>query len=277
MMNKFNENLTIEDKEFRRVLGNLEKIDVPNNFGFSVRAKIANKKELKKSLLRSFLKIATPISFVLLVGIFIFSNYSKQNIQQITISETIQEINIANNGKQISIDEPEKLIAISDNATTPKSTESKPINVVNNELPRNSKQQLEAKKVNNLHISKIKKEEILTSVSAVTEAKRVIVPKGLNQNNKIEKPESNIAPASFEIEKVLDELGIETVEANNKLTVKSIKKNTVAERSGLKSGDIVESLDNQKITPKQTSGKVSNGNILTVVRDGKTIELKLQP
>lgn len=277
MMNKLNENLTLEDKEFRRVLGNLEKIDVPNDFGFSVRAKIANKKEFKKSFLGSFLKIATPISFVLLVGIFIFSNYSKQNVQNITTSETTQEINIANNNKQISKEEPEKLIAILNNNNTPKNTESKSINIVNNELPRNSKQQVEVKKVNNLHINKIKKDEILSSVSAVTEAKRVIVPKGLNQNNKIEKTESNVAPASFEIEKILGELGIETVEANNKLTVKSIKKNTVAERSGLKSGDIVESLDNQKITPKQTSGKVSNGNILTVVRDGKTIELKLQP
>ncbi len=276
-MNKFNENLSIEDKEFRRVLGNLEKVDVPNDFGFSVRAKIANKKENKNSLLGTFLKIATPISFALLIGFFVFFNYSKEIIQPNVANETTQENILENKNTSLNEIKTEKVIAGLDDSNITKNTESKPANISFKEPLKESKQQNENKIISNLSNKNNSKEETLTSVSAVTEAKKVIVPKGLNQNNKIEKPDANVVPASFEIEKVLGELGIEIVEANNNLTVKSIKKNSVAERSGLKSGDIVESLDNQKVSPKQTSRKVSNGNILTVSRDGKTIELKLQP
>ncbi|MFN0277539.1 MAG: PDZ domain-containing protein, partial [Pyrinomonadaceae bacterium] len=101
------------------------------------------------------------------------------------------------------------------------------------------------------------------SIDAASREPRVI--KRLDPNRKI-----TTVPAKD----VLTSIGIE---ADATWKVGSVKQNSVAERSGLKAGDVIEAVNNQTLTEKTTFGNKFNSKSLRVLRDGKSVQIDLKP
>ncbi len=68
-------------------------------------------------------------------------------------------------------------------------------------------------------------------------------------------------------------LGIEIVSENGNRRVKSVKKESVAERSGVKVGDLVEAIDGEKVSGDVVRGKKLEGKQITVLRGTEKVEI----
>ena len=51
----------------------------------------------------------------------------------------------------------------------------------------------------------------------------------------------------------------------------------MAERSGLKAGDVVEAINDQNLTKRSTFDSKLKGKSLRVSRDGKSMQIELKP
>ncbi len=281
-MNNEQENLSRNDEKIRQILGSLEKVDAPGNFDFQLKSKIANTKSTRKKLefWRYFAIGAPSLACLALVAFFAFNRNippPQNNVAEAKEPQKIESLPV-NNVKQPEV--PSVEVAVQ---TTPETTnfkkESKIIEpkivedtvIAKADKPKNVG--LENKKV--LPKKPVVKDNFAGEItSAATDIQKPILPKGLNGNSPNLK--INETDTVFEIESLLNDLGIETTAENGKLKVKSVRKNSSAERSGIKNNDLIEAIDNQKIAPKETRKKSFDAKSINVTRDGKTLELKLQ-
>ena len=77
-------------------------------------------------------------------------------------------------------------------------------------------------------------------------------------------------------ERVLSEIGVEIVLQNGNRTVKSVKQNSLAKRSGVKVGDVIEAIDGKKLSVEPTRSKTVAVKNLTVLRGADKIEISLK-
>lgn len=88
------------------------------------------------------------------------------------------------------------------------------------------------------------------------------------------KPQANpndmINRGGQNIEAMLSFLGIETTSENGKLRVTSVKTNSIAARSGLKSGDLIEAIDGKSVSG---SDRITTFNTLTILRGNERIKI----
>jgi hypothetical protein len=281
-MNNEQENLSRNDEKLRQILGSLEKVDAPNNFDFQLKSKIADRKSTRTNLaFWRYFAIGVPsLACIALVAFFAFNrnlplppnNVAEVKEPQKTESLPINEVKPS--------ETPNVAVAVTrtfgtsdvnkePNIIKPKIFEDKLI--AKTDKPQNIG--LENKKI--LPKKSVVKDDFVSErTSASTNNPPPILPKGLNGNSPNLK--INETDTVFEIESLLNDLGIETTAESGKLKVKSVRKNSSAERSGIKSNDLIEAIDNQKIAPKETRKKSFDAKSINVTRDGKNLELKLQ-
>jgi hypothetical protein len=278
-MNNEQENLSRNDEKLRGILGSLEKIDAPKDFDFQLKSKIAyTKATSRNSAFWRYFAIAVPsLACVMLVAFFALNRNAPTPIAtveqpQIKTSATPETIKLPENSNvQIAEKSPIETIKIKNMLPV---AESKVVDdkvIAKTEKPQTVN--FENKKV--LRVKpKVKDDFVSDKTSAATNISPPIQPKGLNgtsANTRI-----NEVDTVFEIESLLNDLGIETLAENGKLKVKSVKKNSSAERSGVKHDDVIDAVDNQKIVPKEIRKKVFEAKTIKVTREGKAIELKVQ-
>jgi S1-C subfamily serine protease len=76
------------------------------------------------------------------------------------------------------------------------------------------------------------------------------------------------------VKELLDNLGM-SVEFENGWRVKSVTENGVAQKTGIKTGDIITALGDREIDAKTSFNGVGSITSVTVNRDGKRVPLKL--
>ncbi len=109
-----------------------------------------------------------------------------------------------------------------------------------------------------------------SSDSALTQPK-VINPQGFDPTQKIETI-LNPNVTTTDINNLLEIAGVKL----DSLKVVSVEKNSVADRSGIKIGDAVESINGNKINSNIISGERIEVRTLTVLRGGERVEIVLQ-
>jgi hypothetical protein len=282
-MNNEQENLSQNDKRIREIIGSLQKIDAPKDFDFQLKSKIANTKTRRGNwtFWRYFAVGIPTFACMALVAFFAFNRDiapPQNNVAGVKEQHKTESIQ-ANEVKPPEV-VPEVAVAVNTTQETPSVKKSSQIiepKIVDDKViaksgkPKTS--ELESKKV--LRKKSVVKDDFIgQNISASTDIQEPILPKGLNgtsANLKI-----NETDTVFEIESLLKDLGIETSDENGKLKVKSVRKNSSAERSGVKNDDVIDAIDNQKIAPKVTRKKSFDAKSINITRDGKSLELKLQ-
>jgi hypothetical protein len=280
MKTDFNENVTIEDREFRNVLRDLKTTDVPSDFGFRVKAKIANSRGSKgKFGVFVFLKVAAPMALLVCIGLFAFSRFGFQTteVEDIVLAPKIQveEPMIQSNVKPAEPELPSVAVR-NEPIIKPESSSENEISAVSiakADLPKVKIPVLKAK--NNL--SKSEDNRIFERNSALSIRKTLPNSKGFENKPVTDIDAVNPNLTGIDIKDVFKDIGIEAESSNDKWIVKSVKKSSLADKSGVLPKDVLESFDDQKLVPKESKVKSFSGKILTVSREGIVVELKLKP
>ncbi|MDQ3751082.1 MAG: PDZ domain-containing protein [Acidobacteriota bacterium] len=259
----------------------LPRVDAPNNFDFRVKARIANSKSADfQPRFFPVLRYVMPLSVVvMLVGLIAFNttyfsgNQSSEpptakNIIESTIVRENMPPNASSTNQLVYAESKDEESAVTFPTVNNKQSTNQNMQFVATKLP--SSRQIKTPK------SKVEKDSgggnHVISVRKVP----VYLPKNMdtNQTNtSVSNPED---PKTINQEQLLSFIGIETVLENAKRTVKSVTKNSLAERSGVKVGDVIEAIDGKKISGEPKRSKAVALKNLTVLRGANKIEIPLK-
>ncbi len=273
--------LSADEKKLSECVGSLEIVSAPNDFDFRVKSRIAAAgKESSQSGNWQWVRYLLPVGASAFVLAFVLYGTSFFAPSPRTEEMAVREPAKSDEVKTLPAETPSNMtVAVSN-------TNQSDVLAVNSArqtpLPKNNEDVILVSDRPGLKPKDIQNKpnednNTLSRDSTVT-MPLVNLPKGLNSN-------TNVAPLSQKPENLnkvneegmLNALGLETVSEAGKLKVRAVQQNSVADRSGVRTGDIIESLDEQKIDANSNSGNSGGIRTLTVLRDGKitTIELKV--
>jgi len=263
-----NEILSRDDEKIRQMLGNLERIDAPKDFDFRLKARIANAKpEDFRPRLFPILRYAAPLGLAIIVlavvvinGLYSFDNNSVASVNSEIAKPLTENIGLPDSSQ------PGNLVATNNLRTT--NTENPSANVENNE-----KNEIKPFQKNLEFVSNTRKPKNDTPKTANNNpgsfdragtSPNVFLPPGFDSNN------------TYSVKDILSMNGIDASFADKKWTVKSVFQNSSAERVGIKVNDVIEAINEKKISTETITSNEINVKKLTVVRGGEKIEINLQ-
>lgn len=264
-----------------QMIDELHQVGAPNNFDFRVKARIANARpsDFQRSFLPA-LRYILPLSFVvLLLGVFIFkaTDFSGSSTAP-QIAESVNKTVITEESlpaatsptSSVAFGEPKDQSAPAAfptaNAKQPKISQ----NTRTLEARLKSDPQIKTPKAN------IEKDSGGGNHVIGFTNPKIFLPKDINPAQPSELPPNLKNAKTSGDEQVLSYIGIETVVENSKRTVKSVTKNSIAERSGVKVGDVIEQLDGRKISDDSLPPKTVEPKSLTVLRGAEKVEITLK-
>ena len=277
-MKKELENLSESDEKVRRMLASLKQVEAPKDFEFRLKARIAgaNPNAYRTNYKRR-LAFALPAFASIVVSTFVVLNvnFSGDRGQVSSLTETTAQASPAppqNSSNELVAantivnKEPDEILSANSNA---------PIRKDETVNPTFTAVKLPEKRQNESGKETPKEKFGGSKVEAVT-APEVRTPRGLNPNTKVEPPQDFNSEKSFTVEELLSPLGVEVVSENGKWKVKNVSQNSTAERSGLKTNDVIETLDGRKLSSTPLRGKKIEVKKLGVKRGSAQIEINLQ-
>jgi hypothetical protein len=274
-----------------QVIDGFKAVDAPKDFDFRVKARIADAKpsDFRQPLFPA-LRYVMGLSIVCLILAFVifngFYSFDDKTVPQVAERNFQPPSQIESSSAIASQSEQVAVASVPQNFENEKSiVEVKKQNI---EQPGSKKQSRTArgealfaavKSARNLQ-ERNRKDDDKNSGGSQDRALRpirVMTPKGIpNSPQTIQNPSefSNVNPITAE--QILSQLGIEISSENGNRKVKKIIQNSVAERSNVKVGDIIEAIDGEKLTSEPIRGKIIEGKKLTVVRGAEKVEIPLR-
>lgn len=257
MKNEGQKMIETENEPVRQLLGSLNRVEAPGDFDFRVKARIAQGRPVDRntSLIPAWARFAMPVVLLLLLGgYFGFSTlYSPQSdVQPIA-------------GSQLPI------APVSEVAT-------KPVEPIEQAPASTTIAKQTAPKVEELNnIPKTVTAEKLVAKTASSNKNRgggsVDFSSGISRTRDFRKPNS----VGVSAREILSQMGVDASYSSSSWKVGVVKQNSVAERSGLKTGDVVEAINDQDLTDKSSFASPFKGTSVRVRRDGKTTQIELKP
>lgn len=279
--------LSREDEKVRALLGSLKRVAAPADFDFRLKAKIARARpnDYRPAQFLPVLRYVLPLGLVLFVsalavlnGVYFTDGKSAQPIAEnrfenssaANTSDTAAKI--ASNSVesvQIAPKEPEILTAFNQ----PKVEDKRKQTAANPPLDVASR--INGKTKAKTSLDKNSDENTIYSRTSAFSLANAITPPGINPNKTVQTSPNINGAKPLTVREVLSQLGIEAVYAGENWTVKSVGQNTLAERSGIKTGDAVEAIDGEKLTDKPLKHITVEGKKLTIARGVEKIEIFL--
>ena len=264
--------LSSDEQNVSRMLSTLKRVDVPKDFDFHLKARLANASQEDYRPVRLFpiLKYAMPLALFLFVGAaFVLTNsytgWNVPSVSELPSTSGPSVVVISNSGPQAGVN-------------------SVPTRVPDSELvaesPMTSTKDFEARSTKD---SKLPKSSSPPSRyirdggsydSTQKNSPDPIGPPGFGNSNSAKNPSGPGVSGPLETRQVLRNLGIDSSFGENGWTVKSLVKNGVAERSGLRVGDLMEAVDDKPIATLY-DGSFSVKSI-SVRRDDKVVKIEIQ-
>lgn len=254
------------------LIEDLQPVAAPSDFDFHVKARIANAKpsDFQKSAFIPILRYVLPLSFAaLLFGVLVFN--SGFFAAAPTASDYAKAAPPIQNAPPLNVS-PNTTLAFAppaaDNSSpvmAPANFDEKSTASANSARPspgnRNTRIETLDLRLDKEQPPKSKSEDGGGSRLMSVQPANPLFPKGISPNANssaapdIQSPKTPDEEGSFEV------IGIEFDLENGKRKVKSLKSNSIAERSGVKIGDVIEKI---------------SGGVLTVVRGTAKLEITLR-
>jgi hypothetical protein len=273
--NGMNELEPRDTDDVSNLLGALPRVEAPANFEFGVKARIAAGAASPQASLVPFLKIAAPLSFVLLLAAFVIfygivptsdnappvaSADPTQNDVAVSMPDARQEQSPQVSGSQAAetVDVP---------AVTPSIATGEP------------KRQRPVRRTGRAGSVAVSQGGRDGSVDLAIRPANVILPRGfqsVTQPNRDANAANVDAGREIPIREVLEMLGVKAEFADGGWTVLSTADNSIATRSGVRSKDVIEAFNDQDLTEGTTLKAGFAGKSLRVRRDGKRVKLDLK-
>lgn len=257
-----NINETPEDQTLGKLLRDLERVDAPNDFDFRVKARIADadRRQINGRTGWPLPVYVVSLAVLAIVGsVFVIREFYPGAVSPVPqVAEKAPSINLSPaqpnssvvqppaNGKDLAAGNPG-----SNTAMTPPANVDKTRSNVDKLPPGGSRD---------------------SSLGNT----QPILPRGfdLNANRRVSPGGMNPSPP-ITIKDLTGYLGMDVQFEGQSLKVTSVTKGGVAQKSGVKEGDILKAVDNTQVGPATTFGNRLDAKSLTVIRDGQQIELKI--
>jgi hypothetical protein len=105
-----------------------------------------------------------------------------------------------------------------------------------------------------------------------------IYPKGLNPNSKAPTNSRGVDPNTrIPVASILEFIGVKATWAGGGWRVDAVEANNIAGRSGIKSGDVIETINGQTVDKKTTFPAKFDGKSVRVRRDGEILTIDFKP
>ncbi|CAN5299617.1 hypothetical protein BH20ACI1_BH20ACI1_16160 [soil metagenome] len=282
--NAQDEILSVGDVKIQQMIKNLPRVNAPKDFDFRLKARIANAKPTEfQPRFFPVLRYVLPLSVVVLIFTFVIINgvyFGGSNSQT---AQTFQPISVER-----------KIAPTNDSQIAPPQAAKVPVEpALNTDLADSVPPKVEAKKKELSPAEETKfvavklpkkpqaelpqvKDDDDDSGSRTTslDVKPVIInPSGIFPSELVESSPNNDNKNDILTKQILLPRGIEIVSENGNRRVKSVKKNSIAERSNVKVGDLIEAIDGEKVSGDAVRGKKLEGKKITVLRGAEKIEI----
>lgn len=263
--------LSADERKLREMCLSLKRIDAPGNFDFRLKARIAaSQKSDFQPRFGWALRYALPAFALIFAFLFVaynngfFASENKTVIAENAPPKTIEQPRnalIADSPAPVLADET----AVSNiNSLIAKVTQNPPKKGVESISSTPKKKVFEKEK------DSFDGSRVFDSTDAKPQQPNfnvnIMPPKSLNdgQNNVVA------------VENILSISGISADFENGKWKVKSVTLNSLADDSGIKQNDIIEAVDDVRLSEKTIKGDSFKVKELTITRDGERKIIKLQ-
>lgn len=270
------------------LLRGLPRAQAPADFELGFRTKLARTKELKRPLppVWNALRYGLPAAAAaLILGFVIFnSNLFRPAAGPDPVAE-VQETPAATSGgtdaapssagpeEELTADageEPGPAAGIDrSSSNTERRSDAGGADVGNKSAPEGAVER------DDIEVRDTRPEEDRTKTLALTENKP-INPPGIEPDKKIDTPPVQPSPAEFTAREVLSQLGIEASFADGGWKVAAVRKNSAAETSGVRTGDVVLAIDGQRLTAGPLEKGSFQGRTLTVRRGASELGIDIR-
>lgn len=254
--------LGADEQKVSDLLGGLKRVDAPKNFEFRLKSRIANTRpeDMRPRRLIPVLGYAAPLVLVLLVGTYLV----------VTGVYTVDTNSVAD------VEQPQPVADINETVLpNPAPFTEKEEPVPNNELQAASLDQITV--ADTERTAEARKAPKKTSRSSDQPggsfdtglgSPKVILPKSMDANV--------ISAARVSIREILSTIGINAEFGGEAIEVKSVVANNMAARSGIEAGDVLETINGQRVTGVTMFASPFSVTSVGVRRDGKSIQINLR-
>jgi len=248
-----NEEQKIRDEEqVRRLLGELNRVEAPNDFYFGVKARIAKGKptDQSPSWLPVTVRYAVPLVLLALIGgYFAFNVLYSPNIASVPAIAVVQPNQVA------PVPSNEGVVSPTNEVITDRTEAKPPETVAKTRLP-----------------APIKKAPPKTE-SPGGGSIDFSFPVGVKIDARPADPSSRSLQISAK--SVLTLIGVTATFDASGWNAVSVRANSIADHSGLRAGDVIEAMNDQPLSEKTAFANRSILRNVRVRRDGKSIQVEL--
>lgn len=262
------------------MIDNLRRIDAPNDFDFRVKAKIANSKpaDFQPRFLPA-LRYVLPVSIVvLLLGLVAFNaNYFSNNNSAPQTAVAVSQMPLEKDSAPVNSFASNQIVA-ADTSNQPSITSVANLNIapVENTQEKQSVAFNLPPKPKTTAPKKNAEDDGGSSRDLASTRSSEKLPYGINPNRAVETLPNANNQNSITDEDVWEFIGIKVVAENGNRKVTAVLPNTTAERSGVKTGDVIEAINGEKLSAKPLRVKTIEAKTLTIMRGTEKIEINLQ-
>lgn len=263
---------TDEDK-ISRLLSALPRVEAPSDFGFRVKAGIANGKpaETTPLWLPTAAKAVLPLMLMALVGGYfvVTALYTPDDTPMAAVSR--QDEPATRIEDQTPISAPGSVLEQNlDPVITAKAPETPEIDPPTLAAPSRTVavRQISVRK-------RVRSSAAPDEGSGSTDAAALITKELSKKNDTAVMPGS--VPKGERAGEVLTRIGVNALFGEAGWKAESVTPNTAAAKAGVKAGDVIESVDDQTMTDLGSVGKPAKGKKLRVLREGRSIEIVIDP
>ena len=253
------------------LLGGLKRVEAPANFDFGVRARIANGAPTQTSRLLPVLKLAAPLVLILVVAMIVIFYQRTPDLRTAKIGEppsassevpsTVDREGASNKSEPIS---------------GPRAAEGP--DVVSPTPERSQRPAIAYHSTPNRRVRRDVRVDRQPGGSlapqALTPATTINAP-GIPSGNQKNANSNGDNNTDVPVSEVLEMLGVSADSIDGGWKVISTKEGSLARKSGVKAGDVIEAIDGRELTRTTTFKGPSGGKTLRVRRDGKSLDVKL--
>lgn len=265
------ESLDAESRKVAEMLGSLKRVEAPSNFEFGIRARIANGAPAEKWSLVPILKVAAPLSLVLIVAMSVIFYQTRPQVDTAEdnapriqssseASSTIARSGISNNSEPVPAPSTEEPVSL-----PPAQRGLKPVLAQDGSNP----DRRPSTRGGQVRPSSGTSEQFLLRPA------NTINPPEFRPGNQKNANSNTAADTDIPVREILEMIGVVGDPTDGGWKVSSTKEGSLAHKSGVRSGDVIEAIDGRAISAGTKFQGPSGGRTLRVLRNGKSLDVKL--
>ena len=252
-----------DDESVSRLLSAMKRVEAPNDFDFRVRARIAAGRPAERLAfgMPMAIRYAIPLVLVVLIGAYFGLNafYPDKYADVPAVAEA-----------PLSVAPP--IGAPSNNAVV------SPVNPATDERAVVRKPDVAVNSIGDTPVKKIRKADRPGGASYVESGRqeRKLYPRGFDPNARPTNTKAMERTVQIPTKDVLNLFGVNGTFGKSGWKVESVTTDTLAARSGVKAGDVIEAINDQPLKEKMSFKGKFNGKTLRVKRGSVTMQIVLK-